>query len=142
MSEQLKLKNQVCFPVYTLAKEIISLYRPLLKEVDLTYPQYLVMMVLWEEGNQSVSEIGSKLNLDSGTLTPLLKRLEQKHLIERKRETTDERVVKINLTDKGKSIHKKATCIPDQMMTSLNVSTEKLIELKNTIEYILNQINK
>ena len=64
MSEQLKLKNQVCFPVYTLAKEIISLYRPLLKEVDLTYPQYLVMMVLWEEGNQSVSEIGTKLNLE------------------------------------------------------------------------------
>lgn len=142
MSEQLKLTNQVCFPVYTLAKEVISLYRPILKELDLTYPQYLVMLVLWEEGNQNVSEIGSKLNLDSGTLTPLLKRLEQKKLLERKREVTDERVVKINLTEHGKNIQEKAACVPSLIMTSLNISTDKLTELKNIIEHILNQINK
>lgn len=142
MSEQLKLTNQVCFPVYTLAKEVISLYRPILKELDLTYPQYLVMLVLWEEGTLNVSEIGAKLNLDSGTLTPLLKRLEQKKLIERKREITDERVVKINLTELGKNIQEKAECVPGQIMTSLNISVDKLTELKNIIEHILNQINK
>jgi len=142
MSEQLKLTNQVCFPVYMLAKEVISLYRPILKELDLTYPQYLVMLVLWEEGDQNVSEIGAKLNLDSGTLTPLLKRLEQKKLLERKREVTDERVVKINLTELGKNIQKKAECVPSQIMTSLNISADKLTELKNIIEHILNQINK
>lgn len=141
MSEQLKLTNQVCFPVYTLAKEVISLYRPILKKLDLTYPQYLVMLVLWEEGGQSVSEIGSKLNLDSGTLTPLLKRLEHKKLIERKREITDERVVKINLTELGGNIQEKAECVPGQIMTSLNISVDKLTELKNIIEHILNQIN-
>ncbi|RLJ97887.1 MarR family winged helix-turn-helix transcriptional regulator [Tenacibaculum discolor] len=141
MSEQLKLTNQVCFPVYTLAKEVISLYRPILKKLDLTYPQYLVMLVLWEEGDQSVSEIGSKLNLDSGTLTPLLKRLEHKKLIERKREITDERVVKINLTKLGENIQEKAECVPGQIMTSLNISVDKLTELKNIIEHILNQIN-
>ncbi|CAM1351193.1 MULTISPECIES: MarR family winged helix-turn-helix transcriptional regulator [Tenacibaculum] len=141
MSEQLKLTNQVCFPVYTLAKEVISLYRPILKKLDLTYPQYLVMLVLWEEGDQSVSEIGSKLNLDSGTLTPLLKRLEHKKLIERKREITDERVVKINLTELGGNIQEKAECVPGQIMTSLNISVDKLTELKNIIEHILNQIN-
>lgn len=141
MSEQLKLTNQVCFPVYTLAKEVISLYRPILKKLDLTYPQYLVMLVLWEEGGQSVSEIGSKLNLDSGTLTPLLKRLEHKKLIERKREITDERVVKINLTELGENIQEKAECVPGQIMTSLNISVDKLTELKNIIEHILNQIN-
>ncbi|WP_440122303.1 MarR family winged helix-turn-helix transcriptional regulator [Tenacibaculum sp. Ill] len=142
MSEQLKLTNQVCFPVYTLAKEVISLYRPILKKLDLTYPQYLVMLVLWEEGGQSVSEIGYKLNLDSGTLTPLLKRLEQKKLVERKREIADERVVKINLTELGKNIQEKAECVPGQIMTSLNISVDKLTELKNIIEHILNQINK
>lgn len=141
MSDQLKLTNQVCFPVYTLAKEVISLYRPILKKLDLTYPQYLVMLVLWEEGGQSVSEIGSKLNLDSGTLTPLLKRLEHKKLIERKREITDERVVKINLTELGENIQEKAECVPGQIMTSLNISVDKLTELKNIIEHILNQIN-
>ncbi|WP_425659454.1 MarR family winged helix-turn-helix transcriptional regulator [Tenacibaculum ascidiaceicola] len=141
MSDQLKLTNQVCFPVYTLAKEVISLYRPILKKLDLTYPQYLVMLVLWEEGGQSVSEIGSKLNLDSGTLTPLLKRLEHKKLIERKREITDERVVKINLTELGGNIQEKAECVPGQIMTSLNISVDKLTELKNIIEHILNQIN-
>lgn len=141
MSDQLKLTNQVCFPVYTLAKEVISLYRPILKKLDLTYPQYLVMLVLWEEGDQSVSEIGSKLNLDSGTLTPLLKRLEHKKLIERKREITDERVVKINLTELGENIQEKAECVPGQIMTSLNISVDKLTELKNIIEHILNQIN-
>ncbi len=141
MSDNLKLSNQVCFPIYTLAKEVINQYRPILSELDLTYPQYLVMLVLWEQGEQNVSEIGSKLNLDSGTLTPLLKRLEQKKLVVRKRKTEDERVVTISLTDSGKNLHEKAKGIPGRIVASLNISTDDLLKLKNIIEQIITQIN-
>ncbi len=141
MSEKLKLNNQVCFPLYTLAKEVINLYRPILKALDLTYPQYLVMLVLWEEDEQKVSEIGCKLNLDTGTLTPLLKRLEQKKLLERRRNKEDERVVQICLTESGMDMHKKAEFVPNQMIESLNVSTEKLQAFKEVVEEILNQIH-
>lgn len=142
MSEDLKLENQVCFPLYNLAKEVISLYRPILKDLDLTYPQYIVMLVLWENEEQNVSEIGSLLNLDSGTLTPLLKRLELKEFIERKRKATDERVVSITLTEKGKKSKAKAECIPTQLVEALEISAEDLSELKMVIEKITNQINK
>nr|WP_292966247.1 MULTISPECIES: MarR family transcriptional regulator [unclassified Allomuricauda] len=142
MSDKLKLSNQVCFPLYTLAKELVKQYRPLLEDLNLTYPQYLVMMVLWEEGEQSVSEIGDKLNLDSGTLTPLLKRLEQKGIIVRNRKIEDERVVTISLTDKGKQLEKKAQCIPDQMIETLNISASDLEQLKELINKINSQIKK
>lgn len=142
MDEQLKLNNQLCFPIYTLAKEVINRYRPILKELDLTYPQYLVMLVLWEQNEQSVSEIGRKLNLDSGTLTPLLKRLEQKSYIQRKRKATDERVVTITLTTKGKKKQQIAACVPCKIGESLNISTEKLAELKELVNSILAQIHK
>ena len=142
MSENLKLENQVCFPIYNLAKEVIGQYRPILAELDLTYSQYLVMLVLWEQGEQNVSEIGSLLNLDSGTLTPLLKRLENKKLIERKRKATDERVVSITLTKEGKEKQKLAECIPTKIGEALNIPTEDLLELKTIIEKIVTQINK
>ncbi|MCO6357519.1 MarR family winged helix-turn-helix transcriptional regulator [Roseivirga pacifica] len=142
MSENLKLSNQVCFPIYSLAKEVVSLYRPILQRLDLTYPQYLVMLVLWEEGTQNVSEIGSKLNLDSGTLTPLLKRLAQKNLIERNRSTHDERIVQIKLTASGQAMKTTAAEVPEQILNSLNVSIEQLEALKAGIENILNQIKK
>lgn len=142
MSENLKLSNQVCFPIYSLAKEVVSLYRPILQRLDLTYPQYLVMLVLWEEGTQNVSEIGSKLNLDSGTLTPLLKRLAQKDLIERNRSTHDERIVEIKLTASGQAMKATAAEVPEQILDSLNVSIEQLEALKEGIDNILNQIKK
>ncbi|MCQ0110198.1 DNA-binding transcriptional regulator, MarR family [Zhouia amylolytica] len=142
MSDKLKLTNQVCFPLYQLAKEVINLYRPILKDLDLTYPQYLVMIVLWEEGRQNVSEIGTKLHLDSGTLTPLLKRLEQKKLIQRKRNQIDERIVTISLTGHGKKLREKASCVPDQIVASLKMTTNELQQLQNVIGNILNQINK
>lgn len=142
MSENLKLSNQVCFPIYSLAKEVVSLYRPILQRLDLTYPQYLVMLVLWEEGTQNVSEIGTKLNLDSGTLTPLLKRLAQKNLIERNRSTHDERIVQIKLTASGQAIKTTAAEVPEQILNSLNVSIEQLEALKAGIDNILNQIKK
>ncbi|WP_268123674.1 MarR family winged helix-turn-helix transcriptional regulator [Roseivirga pacifica] len=142
MSENLKLSNQVCFPIYSLAKEVVSLYRPILQRLELTYPQYLVMLVLWEEGTQNVSEIGTKLNLDSGTLTPLLKRLAEKNLIERNRSTHDERIVEIKLTASGQAMKATAAEVPEQILDSLNVSIEQLEALKAGIDNILNQIKK
>ncbi len=134
---KLKLQNQVCFPVYALAKEIVNRYRPLLQELDLTYPQYLVMLVLWENGSQSVSNIGEKLYLDSGTLTPLLKRLEQKEIINRSRSERDERSVVISLTGVGEQLQQKAKNIPDKMVDTLSISKEELLLLKKSIDQVL-----
>lgn len=141
MENKLMLSNQICFPVYTLAKEIVNQYRPLLDDLDLTYPQYLVMLVLWEEQAQTVNQLGEKLKLDSGTLTPLLKRMAQKGLVARNRDAADERVVNITLTKEGKKLKAKALCIPEQLIASLNVSVKDLLVLKNTIEKILSNYN-
>ena len=137
MENKLKLTNQVCFPVYSLAKEIVNRYRPFLEEMGLTYPQYLVMLILWEESEQTVSELGEKLKLDSGTLTPLLKRLEQKKLVSRTRSAKDERVVKISTTDEGQKLQIKASGIPQQLAQSMHLAEEDLLLLKNVIENIL-----
>ncbi|WP_369765128.1 MarR family winged helix-turn-helix transcriptional regulator [Flavobacterium sp. WC2429] len=137
MKDQLHISEQVCFPVYVFAKEIINQYRPLLEELQLTYPQYLVMLVLWEYKEQTVNQLGEKLKLDSGTLTPLLKRMEQKEFVSRIRSTVDERLVNISLTEKGLALKEKASCIPGQLMESMNVSAEDLLSLKNIITKIL-----
>ncbi|MBW3519267.1 MarR family winged helix-turn-helix transcriptional regulator [Flavobacterium sp. NKUCC04_CG] len=139
MVDQLNLKNQVCFPVYTLAKVIINHYRPLLDELDLTYSQYLVLMVLWENEEQTVGQIGEKLVLDSGTLTPLLKRMEQKDMVVRKRSDQDERVVKLSLTEKGKLLNDRAKEIPHRLMDSMKITENELVELKDIITRILNK---
>ncbi len=135
----LKLKSQVCFPIYALSREITSTYRPFLDELDITYPQYLVMMVLWEEDPQTVNQIGHKLDLDSGTLTPLLKRLQAKELISRKRKSCDERVVEISLTPAGKNLEKAAEQVPLKVMEAMNVTAEELQELKDVVTKILNK---
>jgi len=140
MSEDLKLSNQICFPIYSLAKEVINLYRPILKDLDITYPQYLVLLVLWEEDELNVSDIGKKLNLDSGTLTPLLKRLEQKNIVLRKRKTNDERVVCISLTEDGKSLKSKAECIPSKLKEMTPISEEELYELKRLMDKTITQL--
>lgn len=136
-----KLGNQLCFPFYVISKEITGLYRPFLNELDITYSQYLVMMVLWEFERLTVTQIGEKLYLDSGTLTPLLKRLETKKYIVRHRKLEDERVVEIFLTDKGNELQKKACIIPGQMQEKLSLSEEDLVELKATVTKILNKID-
>lgn len=136
MKDLLHLSEQVCFPVYGLAKEIINQYRPLLEELQLTYPQYLVMLVLWEYKEQTVNQLGEKLKLDSGTLTPLLKRMESKEFVSRTRSSADERVVLVSLTDKGIGLRQKALCIPTQLMESMNVSIEDLTILKQIITKI------
>jgi MarR family transcriptional regulator, organic hydroperoxide resistance regulator len=139
---QLKLENQICFPLYAIAKEITGLYRPFLDEIGITYPQYLVMMVLWENDGLTVSHIGDKLFLDSGTLTPLLKRLESKEFLVRKRKKEDERVVEIFLTDNGKQLQQKACEIPDKIQQKIGIETKDLLELKETIQKILSKIEK
>ncbi len=139
MTNQLNISEQVCFPVYLFAKEIINQYRPFLEELELTYPQYLVMLVLWEQETQTVNQLGEKLKLDSGTLTPLLKRMEHKAFITRIRSTVDQRIVNITLTKKGKLLKEKATCIPEKLMQSMNVTVEELAVLKNIITKILDK---
>ena len=137
-----QLGNQLCFPLYVIAKEITGLYRPLLEELDITYPQYLVMMVLWEHQRLTVNQIGEKLFLDSGTITPLLKRLEAKSYIVRQRKIEDERVVEISLTDEGERLQDKACLIPEKMNDRLDLSVTDVQELKQAISKLLDKINK
>ncbi|MDF3818835.1 MarR family transcriptional regulator [Leptospira sp. 96542] len=111
-----------------------KLYRPLLAELGLTYPQYLVMLVLWESHELTVSEIGHRLDLDSGTLTPLLKRMESSHLIVRERSSKDERIVSIRLTPMGKSLKEKARSIPARLFADSNVSESEAIKLKSILD--------
>lgn len=112
---QLKLENFLCFAIYSTANAVTRAYQPRLSALKLTYPQYLVMVVLWEEENQTVTAIGDKLGLDSGTLTPLLKRLEAAGLISRQRDKADERQVLINLTDGGRAMRERAESVPIAM---------------------------
>lgn len=140
--ESLKLQNQLCFPLYVIAKEITGLYRPFLDELDITYPQYLVMMVLWENDGLSVNHIGEKLYLDSGTLTPLLKRLETKGFIMRKRKKEDERVVEVFISETGKALKAKACEIPEKIYKKIDISEQDWIDLKTSVLKILNKIEK
>ncbi|MBP1164895.1 MULTISPECIES: MarR family winged helix-turn-helix transcriptional regulator [unclassified Chryseobacterium] len=137
-----KLENQICFPLYVIAKEITGLYRPFLDELGITYPQYLVMMILWDGDGLTVTHIGEKLYLDSGTLTPLLKRLESKGFISRKRKKEDERVVEVFLDEAGKQLQKKACEIPGKIQEKLGIQPEELLHLKDTVLKILNKIEK
>lgn len=137
MSCKLKLSNQKCFPIYLLSKEIVNMYRPILEEFDLTYPQYLVLMVLWEKQPQSVSQLGDELHLDSGTLTPLLKRLEQKEIIKRQRAVSDERIVEISLTEKGMELREKAEVIPQRITEKINITQEEAETLRKIINKII-----
>ena len=115
---------------------MVGLYRPLLEDLDITYPQYLVMLVLWEHQKINVKEIGMLLNLDSGTLTPLLKRLEAKQLVLRERSKKDERIVEISLTEKGEKYKEKALCIPDKLISKINLNKDEQIQFKQLINKI------
>lgn len=137
-----KLGNQLCFPFYVIAKEITAMYRPYLEELDITYSQYLVMMVLWEYERLTVNQIGDKLYLDSGTLTPLLKRLEGKDYLVRHRKREDERVVEVFLTEKGIQLQNKACLIPGKLQEKLNLSETDLSVMKETVTKLLHKIEK
>lgn len=138
--EKLCLKNQLCFKFYALSRHITALYQPLLAELGLTYPQYLVMLVLWEKELISVKDLGQQLMLDSGTLTPLLKRLEQKGLLNRKRCTADERKVDVSLTEKGLHIQQQAACIPDQLKEYMAMDAGELQQFNATLTRLMPQI--
>ncbi|MDF2493740.1 MAG: ArsR family transcriptional regulator [Sphingomonas sp.] len=124
-AEALKLEWQLCFPLYAASNLLTRLYRPALDELGLTYPQYLVMLVLWENDRQSVSQIGRRLYLDSGTLTPLLKRMEANGLIARRRDVEDERRVLITLTPQGDALRKVARHVPEKMVTNPALTPEE-----------------
>ena len=111
----LKLENQLCFPLYACAKEVVRKYRPFLDPLDLTYTQYITMMVLWEHAPLSVKALGEMLYLDSGTLTPLLKSLESKGFVKRERSKSDERLLLVSLTEEGVALKQRAVCVPAQV---------------------------
>jgi len=142
MDDLLKLDKQLCFSVYVLHREIMQQYRAILEEIDLTYPQYITMMALWENGEQTVNQLGEKLFLDNGTLTPLLKRLEGKSLLTRTRSKADERVVKIRLTDQGVQLKEKANCIPMQIFEALKLDYSDMQQLKTLADKIVTNTDK
>jgi len=129
MSEQnssaLKLEKQLCFPLYACSREMIKLYKPFLDKLDLTYTQYITMMVLWECRQLTVKELGIRLYLDSGTLTPLLKKLEEKGLVDRRRSTADERNLIVSITETGEALKAQAEHIPIEMEKCCNLNTEE-----------------
>lgn len=125
----LKLENQLCFPLYACSREVIKQYRPCLEPLDLTYTQYITMMVLWAEKKISVKELGKKLFLDSGTLTPVLKSLEAKEYVKRYRSTEDERVLLVEITEKGEALKDKAVSVPEQIAGCVNLSPEEAQQL-------------
>ncbi len=135
--EQLKLENQICFPFYALSRLIIRAYQPHLEGLGITYPQFLVMLVLWEQDEQTVNQIGEKLILNTNTITPLLKRMEQMGLVARARSKEDERKVLIKLTAIGRDMQVKASCIPDALLA--NVAGEEFD--RNQFDALKGQLN-
>ena len=125
MKEQLKLENQLCFPLYAAARKVTGFYTPYLKPLGITYTQYLVFLVLWEKGEQTVSELSSALHLDSGTLTPMLKKLETEDFVKRTRSRQDERIVNISLTEKGRQLEEQAAAIPACVANHLFLNQEE-----------------
>lgn len=121
----LKLENQLCFPLYACSRETIKLYKPFLDKLNLTYTQYITMLVLWEHGKLTVKELGSKLYLDSGTLTPMLKKLEEKGLVDRRRSTADERNLIVSITPAGEAMKQQAVSIPVEMEKCCNLDADE-----------------
>ncbi|KEO84978.1 MarR family winged helix-turn-helix transcriptional regulator [Tumebacillus flagellatus] len=139
--EHLLLDNQLCFALYACTREVTRLYRPLLEELGLTYPQYLALLVLWEEGEATVKHLGERLFLDSGTLTPLLKRLESAGLLTRERSRADERVVIIRLTDAGRELKARASEVPHKLMCKSNLALDEYHRLKNEFNSLLQRLH-
>ena len=142
MSEQgefneLKLENQLCFPLYACSRSIVNMYTPFLKPLGLTYTQYIVFLVLWEQDGITVGELGTKLHLDNGTITPLLKKMQDKGYVTRQRSTSDERVVIVSLTDKGRALRTEAMRIPAEIGQCVPLTTEEADTLYELLYKIL-----
>ena len=135
----LKLENQICFPLYVAAKEVVRKYKPFLDKLDLTYTQYIAMMVIWEEKRLHVTDLGKKLYLDTGTISPLIRKLREKNYITLKRDKDDERVQIIEITDEGEALREKALHVPEEMVKNKCVclSIEDMITLKRILDTII-----
>lgn len=138
--DAIKLENQLCFPLYACAKEVVRQYKPHLDQIDLTYTQYIIMMVMWEKSQLTVKELGQYVYLDSGTLTPVLKKLEAKGFISRSRSTDDERNVQIAITEKGNQLKEKAVEIPVQIGKCISLEEEEVKTLYGLLYKVLNNI--
>ena len=137
MNESLKLENQLCFPLYACAKEIVRRYTPLLEPLGLTYTQYIAMMVMWEHKSISVRDMGKLLYLDSGTLTPMLKKMEKAGWIQRKRSERDERMVILTITARGEELHDKAAEIPSKMARCVTLENDEALQLYSLLNKMM-----
>ena len=139
--DPLKLENQLCFPLYVASREVIRLYHPHLSALDLTYTQYIALMALWEAGSMSVKALGERLYLDTGTLTPLLKGMEKKGLITRKRSETDERSVIVALTDGGLALREQALAIPEKVGSCIPLGPEDTAKLYSLLHQLMEKLS-
>lgn len=139
--DNLKLENQLCFPLYACAKELIRAYKPHLDKLDLTYTQYIAMMVLWEKKSCNVKTLGSLLFLDSGTLTPLLKKLETKGYVERKRSKEDERALIVTITQEGEKLKEYAVFVPEKMGQCVGLEADEAIQLYGLLYKVLKNLS-
>ncbi len=138
--ERLKLENQICFPLYACSKEIVRLYKPFLDALDLTYTQYITMMLMWDKLELNVKSIGERLYLDSGTLTPVLKKLEQKGYLSRKRDIADERNLLVTVTKEGLTLREKALSVPEDISSCISMNPEESALLYQLLYKILGDL--
>lgn len=139
--DSLRLENQLCFPLYAASKEIIKRYKPYLDKINLTYTQYITMMVMWEHKQLNVKELGKNLFLDSGTLTPVLKKLEEKEFVSRQRSKEDEREVIVSITERGKELEDEALAVPAGIMTCIKMDREDSMQLYQLLYKLLNSLS-
>ncbi len=142
MDDPLSLDRQICFPLYAAARAMTQAYAPLLSRLGLTYPQYLVLLVLWETDGETVKGMGERLYLDSGTLTPLLKRMESQGLVRRERSAEDARSVRIYLTPEGRALRRKATSIPEAMACKLGLTLEEATRLRRDVQRLFEVLSQ
>lgn len=133
--------SQLCFALYSASRAMTAAYRPILAEMNLTYPQYLVLLVLWEEGRVTVSRLGERLQLDSGTLSPLLKRLEANGFVTRERSRDDERLVDVNLTPAGRRLERRAQCIPERLFAATGMSAKEAADLRDAVRHLTDALS-
>jgi DNA-binding MarR family transcriptional regulator len=132
----MSVDRQLCFALYSASRAMTAAYRPILTELNLTYPQYLVLLVLWEEGRITVGRLGGRLQLDSGTLSPLLKRLEANGFVRRERSSDDERLVDVTLTPAGRRLERKAQCVPEQLFSATGMSEQQAADLRDAVRHL------
>jgi MarR family transcriptional regulator, organic hydroperoxide resistance regulator len=135
------LDQQLCFALYSASRAMTAAYRPVLTEMNLTYPQYLVMLVLWEEEHVTVGRLGERLQLDSGTLSPLLKRLESNGFVRRERSRDDERLVDVTLTPAGRRLERRAQCIPEELGSATGMTEEQAADLRDAVRHLTDALN-